>query len=109
MAPAFILARGGYDVWMANNRGNRFSIAHTTLDTKEKPFWEFSWEELGTKDTPAIIDYILGLTGFEKITYIGHSEGTTQIMAGASLIPQFYKDKMLVSVFLAPPAAMRNN
>lgn len=38
-------------------------------------------------DTPAVIDYIISQTGFSKISYIGHSEGTTQIMAGASLNP----------------------
>ena len=25
VAPAFVLARGGYDVWLSNNRGTRFS------------------------------------------------------------------------------------
>jgi pimeloyl-ACP methyl ester carboxylesterase len=46
---------------------------------------------MGTKDTPAVIDYILAKTSFSQISYIGHSEGTTQIMAGASLIPDYYK------------------
>jgi pimeloyl-ACP methyl ester carboxylesterase len=109
VAPAFVLARAGYDVWMGNNRGNRFSQTHTTLDNTSQEYWTFDWEQMGTKDTPAVIDFILDKTGHEKINYIGHSEGTTQIMAGASLIPEYYKEKMLLCVFLAPPAAMSNN
>jgi len=64
---------------------------------------------MGTKDTPAVIDFILNNTGYSKINYIGHSEGTTQIMAGASLKPEFYKEKMNLCIFLAPPASMSNN
>mmetsp|Transcript_35515 Transcript_35515/g.54332 ORF Transcript_35515/g.54332 Transcript_35515/m.54332 type:complete len:452 (+) Transcript_35515:19-1374(+) len=109
VAPAFILARAGYDVWLGNNRGNRWSEGHTSLSSKKKEFWEFSWEEMGTHDTPAVIDYILDKTGFSKINYIGHSEGTSQIMAGASLIPDYYKEKLNLAVLLAPPAGMSNN
>jgi len=58
-APAFVLARAGYDVWLGNNRGNRFSQSHETLSSTKKAFWNFTWEEQGTKDTPATIDYIL--------------------------------------------------
>jgi len=36
---AFVLAREGYDVWLGNNRGTRFSNKHTTLDPKKKPYW----------------------------------------------------------------------
>lgn len=64
---------------------------------------------MGTKDTPAVIDYILKKTGSSKVSYIGHSEGTTQVMAGAALKPNFYKNKINLAIFLAPPACMRNN
>jgi len=77
VAPALVLARAGYDVWMGNNRGTRFSQAHKTLSIKDKAFWDFSWEEMGTKDTPAVIDYILKSTGADKVNFLGHSEGTT--------------------------------
>jgi lysosomal acid lipase/cholesteryl ester hydrolase len=59
VAPAFVLARAGYDVWMGNNRGCRFSQKHITLDPKSAEFWNFDWEDMGTKDTPAVIDFIL--------------------------------------------------
>jgi len=41
-------------------------------------------------------------TGASKVNYIGHSEGTTQVMAGASLIPEVYTELVNHAVFLAP-------
>jgi pimeloyl-ACP methyl ester carboxylesterase len=40
-------------------------------------FWDFDFEDMGTKDVPAEIDYIIKLTGQDKIAYIGHSMGGT--------------------------------
>jgi len=47
-APALIMARAGYDVWLGNNRGNRWSDKHISLDNKSKAYWDFDWEEMGT-------------------------------------------------------------
>tara|TARA_B110000285_G_C14621085_1_gene379166 strand:+ start:75 stop:449 length:375 start_codon:yes stop_codon:yes gene_type:complete len=109
VAPALVLARAGYDVWMGNNRGTRFSQTHTTLNKTDKAYWDFSWEEMGTKDTPAVIDYILQQTGADKINYIGHSEGTSQIMAGAALMPEYYNSKLHLCVFYAPVSSLALN
>lgn len=77
-APAFWLASAGYDVWMTNSRGVRFSENHFTLDPKiDFQYWNFTWEEMGTKDGPSTIDLILNKTGYKNLTWIGHSMGAT--------------------------------
>ena len=72
----------GYDVWMVNTRGNTHSKNHTTFDTCSScpDFWSYGFHEGGTKDFPAIIDYILDLTGEKDVFFVGHSMGTTQYL-----------------------------
>jgi lysosomal acid lipase/cholesteryl ester hydrolase len=41
LAPPFILAEQGYDVWLGNNRGSRYAQSHLTLDPSEPEFWNF--------------------------------------------------------------------
>ena len=76
-ANAFILSRAGYDVWMGNNRGNKYSNTHVTLSNSDAAYWDFYQEDMGLKDLPVFIDHILETTGLEQISYVGHSEGTT--------------------------------
>ena len=52
-APAFVLSRAGFDVWMGNNRGNIYSHEHIKYTTKQKEFWDFDFEQMGTFDQPA--------------------------------------------------------
>jgi len=102
------MARKGYDVWLGNNRGTRFSEGHQTLGSDKREYWDsVDWEEMGTKDVPAFVDFILDKTGQSKISYLGHSQGATELMAGASLMPDYYKSKFKVGILLAPPASMR--
>lgn len=76
-ALVYMLADLGYDVWLGNSRGNRYSNTHTRLDNSTRQYWDFSWHEIGVRDLPAMIDFALARTGQRKLHYIGHSMGTT--------------------------------
>ena len=48
-AVAWRLVDAGYDVWLGNNRGNKFSEVHRSLSMWENPaaFFNYSFQELG--------------------------------------------------------------
>ncbi len=110
VAPAFVAARAGYDVWLGNSRGNTYSCEHVSLNPwkNEKKFWDFDWADMGMYDIPASFDYITALTGHPKVAYIGHSQGTTQMFYGLAENESYYKDKMSIFVALAPVTMLPN-
>ena len=71
-SPAIILAKNGYDVWIANSRGNKYSKRHSWMSIESEQYWEFSWEEMAVHDLPAMTDYILFKTGYSKLAFVGH-------------------------------------
>ncbi|XP_031768044.2 lipase 3-like [Galleria mellonella] len=99
----YLLANAGYDVWLGNARGNKHSRRHTTLSPSCKEFWEFSWDEIGRYDLPAMIDYILLKTKEEKLIYIGHSQGSTTFFVLCSELPEYNK-KIRVMIALSAVA-----
>lgn len=104
---AYLLADLDYDVWMGNTRGNTYSRHHVTKSPQEKEFWEFSWHEMGVYDLPAMIDHVLETTGQQRLSYIGHSQGTTVFYVLCSEKPE-YNRKIKVMISMAPSAYMSN-
>jgi len=40
---AFVLADNGYDVWLANARGNRYADGNIYWDPSDDQFWNWNW------------------------------------------------------------------
>lgn len=52
----FVLAQRGYDVWLGNARGNKYSQYHLHLNLDDQQFWNFSMNEFVMRDLPDTID-----------------------------------------------------
>lgn len=107
-ALAHILVDEGFDVWLGNARGNKYSKNHATYSNLDPRFWSFEWHDIGLKDLPAMIDYILKETGSEKLHYVGHSQGATTFLVLNSMQPD-YGQKTIKSAHLLAPACFLGN
>ncbi|XP_045520629.1 lipase 1-like isoform X3 [Pieris brassicae] len=96
----YMLADAGYDVWLGNMRGTVHS-AHQNLTRQDAKFWNFSFDEHGKYDLPAMIDKVLSVTKLDKLFYIGHSMGTTTFFVMMSEKPEYNK-KIVAFIALSP-------
>lgn len=101
---AYNLADAGFDVWMGNAKGTRNSRYHVSLNpddsTEKLEFFDFTFEQIATKDLPAMIDYALEYTGKSQLHYIGHSQGGTVFLVLNSMLPE-YNEKIASAHLLA--------
>ena len=75
----FLLMEKGYDVWIGHNRGTVHSLGHLTKDSQEpnSDYWDFNLDDYALSDLPANLEAVKKYTGAKKVSYIGHSQGTT--------------------------------
>ncbi|BBN12384.1 lysosomal acid lipase/cholesteryl ester hydrolase [Marchantia polymorpha subsp. ruderalis] len=93
----YILADAGFDVWLGNIRGTRWSYGHVSMSREDKDYWDWSWDELAAYDLPAMLEFVYKITG-RKVLYVGHSQGTIMGLAA------FTQDK--VGEFVAAAALL---
>ena len=81
----FLLLNEGYDVWLGNIRGSIFSNKHISKNSKDpnSGYNIYSIDNFVANDLPAMIEYVNSRTGNKKMTYIGHSQGTTMFFMNA--------------------------
>lgn len=97
----FELVERGYDVWLGNNRGNKYSKKSVHTAPTSSSFWNFSMDQFAFHDIPDSIAYILETTHQPSLSYIGFSQGTAQAFATLSIHPTL-NEKVDVFIALAP-------
>jgi len=95
------LVDAGYDVWLGNNRGNKYSHKHLHLSPNDKKFWDFCIDDLALHDIPTMVEYALSYTGAPSLIFIGFSQGTAQAFASFSSNPELVA-KIKLFIALAP-------
>ncbi|OJD19322.1 hypothetical protein AJ78_00681 [Emergomyces pasteurianus Ep9510] len=106
----FQLVEKGYDVWLGNNRGNKYSKKSIFHAPSSTAFWNFSMDQFAFHDIPDSIEYILSVTSQAALSYVGFSQGTAQAFATLSIHPTL-NQKINLFIALAPamsPAGLSN-
>lgn len=102
----YLLADLGYEVWLGNNRGNKYSRKHLKYSIADWRFWDFSLDEYALYDIPDTLEYIAGRYTNTKITFIGFSQGCSQLFASLSIKPAL-NDRLNLFVALSPAIVPR--
>lgn len=98
---AFTLVEMGFDVWLGNNRGNKYSKKSLHHSPNSTAFWNYSIDDFAWHDIPDSINYILEVTREPSLSYVGFSQGTAQAFAALSIHPPL-NQKVNVFIALAP-------
>jgi pimeloyl-ACP methyl ester carboxylesterase len=110
--PMMLGTAGHFDIWISNARGNIRSLEHTdplghNWADIGSAFWDFSWDDMGLLDLPAVLNHIRRETGYEKVKYVCHSQGCTMLLALLCEQPQFVNEHVEQVVFFAPAIYIR--
>ncbi|VVC99089.1 unnamed protein product [Leptidea sinapis] len=102
---AYMLSDAGFEVWLGNARGSKYSRKHVSKHPAQDDFWSYSIDEVALHDLPAMIDYVLRTSEHENLYYVGHSQGNTAIFALTAARPE-YNDKIVMMHALSPMVYM---
>ncbi|KAI8436514.1 hypothetical protein MSG28_010059, partial [Choristoneura fumiferana] len=98
----YLISDDCFDTWVGNPRGTYYGRRHIRLDPdRDKEFWEFSVDEIGTYDIPAMVDYVSNKTGEDKLMFIGFSQGGGSFFVMCSERPA-HCQKIKLMIGLAP-------
>ena len=101
------LVQSGYDVWIGETRGARYSYGHSTLnlglDVDNAAYWDYSFPDIGREDYGVFVDKIIAerpSTACSKVTVVAHSGAANE--ATCMALEPGMADKVGKLVTLAP-------
>jgi lysosomal acid lipase/cholesteryl ester hydrolase len=97
-----VLVDAGFDVWLGNNRGCVYSKGHKKYTHNDFEYFNYSFYEMGKFDLPAFITYILAKTGEKKLSYMGHSQGTSQMFSALAENKGNLRSKINLFIAMSP-------
>lgn len=104
----YLLVDAGYDVWLANARGNKYSNGHVSKSSDSSEYWNFSWHEIGLFDISSVIEYLIETSeGKSEIIVIAYSMGATALLVLLSSSPQY--NSVIKSAILIAPLVFMNH
>ena len=101
---AFIMADQGYDVWLANTRGNKYSRAHKWLDPENDiEYWDKSFSlEIARNDIPAFIEHVKKHSEVDNMTLVAHSQSTQMMFYNLATNSSYYAKHINFLVAMGP-------
>lgn len=107
----YLLSEAGHDVWLGNARGNNYSQGHinASMNSSTTAYWQFSYDEMGKYDIPAVIQYMLDVTSAPQISYVAHSMGNVMFFIAADQNPTLINGKVKRMASLAPAVYVSNS
>lgn len=104
----FYMANEGYDVFLANSRGNIYGQRHVNRSSWNPKFWDFTFDEQIKFDLVDTIEFVRRLTKHQKLGYVGHSQGTAMMFGLLAEQPE-YGDVIEPYIALAPVAYVNHS
>ncbi|WBW71317.1 triglyceride lipase-cholesterol esterase [Schizosaccharomyces osmophilus] len=94
----FALVDQGYDVWLGNLRGNKYSKKNVKYGSESREFWNFTLDSIAIFDIPSIVKYILSVNKSDSVAFVGFSQGAIMALAALSIDNELRKS---VRAFIA--------
>ena len=100
------LAATGYTVYMANNRGTKYSSVNLDVaDMASEQYWDFDFTDMGVYDLPAIIHSIKQFDG-QSLRMIAYGKGNMQMFYGLTQLEDFYYSGNISSYVAMAPCVL---